>query len=118
MQVDNTYIACVKPAYFKSTPTFKVVILGYLLIVFFALLPILLAILAGFIGNCMGCNINEGGTDECIRNGIHFGSILNIMAAGAWFFLLTIPAGIIAFIVWTIMGIHAAVYYAGSDNDF
>jgi hypothetical protein len=87
------------------------------LIVLFALLPILFAVLAGFIGKCMGCSINEAGTDECIRHGIHFGSILNAMAVGGWLFLLTIPAGTIAFIIWTIMGIHATVYYADSDND-
>jgi len=100
-----------EPAYFKAKPTVKVVLIGYLLIILFALLPVLLAMLAGGIGNCMGCNINEGGTDECIRMGIHFGAVLNIIGAGFWLCFLTIPIGCIAFVVWTIMGVHAAIYY-------
>src|ERR1700748_2859639 len=108
MYFNNTYIAIVKPPHFKAIPTAKIIIIGYLLIAFFAFLPIILALLAGSIGNCMGCNINEGGTDQCVKMGIHFGVLLNTMAAGGWLFLLTIPIGCIAIVIWTIMGIHAA----------
>lgn len=87
---------------YVESPIVKV-ILGYALIAFFAVLPILISIIAGLIGNCLGCNINEAGTDECIRFGIPFGKILNPLAVVGWFSLITLPIAAIAFIVWSYM---------------
>jgi len=74
----------------------------YFVIVILACSPIIIAMSAGFFGSCLGCNINEAGTDDCIRLGIPFGSVLNIMGASFWLALLTIPAGAIAIVGWTI----------------
>lgn len=75
--------------------------LGFVLIGMLSLSPILVSLFAGFIGECLRCNINEAGTDDCIRFGIPFGSILNPLCVMGWFFLITIPLGIMAFVAWT-----------------
>ena len=74
----------------------------YFGIVLLACSPVIIAMSAGFFGSCLGCNINEARTDNCILLGIPFGSALNIMGAFFWFALITIPVGIIAIIAWTI----------------
>lgn len=74
--------------------------LGFVLIGMLSLSPILVSLFAGFIGECLGCNINEAGTDDCIRFGIPFGSILNPLYVMGWFMLITIPLGIVAFFAW------------------
>ena len=83
-------------------PIIKVV-LGYLSIFFFGIFPILISVISGFIGNCLGCNINEAGTDNCIRFGIPFGKILNPLAVVGWFFLITLPIAGILFLIWSFM---------------
>ena len=75
---------------------------GYIGIVLLACSPIIIAVLAGFFGSCLGCNINEAGTDDCIRLGIPFGTIFSMFLVLGWFALLTIPIGAIAIVGWTI----------------
>ena len=75
---------------------------GYFVITILALSPIIISVIAGGLGNCLGCNINEAGTDDCIRWGIPFGNILNPLGVIGWFALLTIPVGVLAFVAWTI----------------
>lgn len=74
----------------------------YILILIFAFSPIIVATLAGFLGSCLGCNINEGGTDPCYRLGIPLGIILSAFFTMGWFMLITIPLGAIAIVAWTI----------------
>ncbi len=82
---------------------------GFVLIGIFSLSPYLVALLAGLIGQCLGCNINEGGTDDCIRLGIPFGIILNPLGVMGWLLLITIPLGIMAFVAWFIYCIVATI---------
>lgn len=74
----------------------------YLIIILLACSPIIITMFAGFFGSCLDCNINEAGTDDCIRLGIPFGSVLNIMGASFWLALITIPVGGIAIVGWSI----------------
>ena len=57
---------------------------------------------SGLFGECLGCNINEAGSDPCIRLGIPFGTILSTFFVLGWFALFTIPVGAIAIVGWTI----------------
>lgn len=75
----------------------------YLAIFFFAIIPFILAVLADAIGNWLGCNINEGGTDPCIRWGVDFGRVLYPMFVMGWLTLMTIP-------IATVLGIGFTVY--------
>jgi len=51
-----------KPLYFHAPNKLKKALFYHLYIIVLALLPLLISMLAGFIGYCMQCNINEGGT--------------------------------------------------------
>jgi len=75
-------------------------------------LPILISTLAGFIGYCMGCHINEAGTDNCIRAGITFGNVLNPLGALFWLSIITIPLDAIATVVLIITAIHDTAYHS------
>jgi hypothetical protein len=95
-----------KPFLFRDTVSVKKVLLYHLYILMIALSPILISMLAGFIGYCMGCNINEGGTDNCIRIGVAFGNILNPLGTLFWLSIITIPLGAIATIALIIIAVH------------
>lgn len=75
---------------------------GFVLIGILSISPLLVALFSGLIGQCLGCNINEAGTDDCIRFGIPFGLILNPLGVMGWLMLITIPLGIMAFFAWFI----------------
>ncbi|MFK8164261.1 MAG: hypothetical protein AB8H12_17580, partial [Lewinella sp.] len=78
------------------------IILTYLLIGLFGLLPIFLVGTAAAVGKWLGCNINEAGTDPCIRFGFKFGKILNGMMVMGWLVLLTGPAAMLAGVGFTV----------------
>lgn len=83
-------------------PIIKVT-LGYIIIILFAIFPILISITVNCFGNCLGCNINEAGTDDCVRFGIPFGKILNPLVVIGWLFLITIPIAFILSLIWSFL---------------
>lgn len=74
----------------------------YLAIAFFAISPFLLAVLSDLIGNWLGCNINEGGTDPCFRWGLDFGKVLYPMFVMGWLTLMTMPVAVLIAIGFTV----------------
>jgi hypothetical protein len=66
---------------------------------------------AAFIGYCLGCNINEAGTDKCIRLGMPFGEVLNSLGSLFWLFIITVPLGVIATVVLIITAINDTIYH-------
>ena len=80
----------------------KIALLGYLAIALITFFPVLITFLAMLLGSCLGCNINEGATDPCIRMGIAFGEVLNYMAVLFWLFFFTFPLGIVLVIAWSL----------------
>jgi hypothetical protein len=99
-----------KPQLFDSKNRLKWIPFAYLAVLVFAICPFLSAWLASVIGDGMGCNINEGGTDTCVRIGIPFGVVLNSMVSGVWLFFLTIPVGAILLVILTIVTINDKSY--------
>lgn len=78
---------------------------GYVIVLFIGILPILIAMTAELIGEVLDCNINEAGTDDCVRYGIHLGDTLSSMFIFGWFTFLSIPIGLLLFLGWTVYGI-------------
>ena len=113
---DHYFATRMKPQLFTSRKRLKRMPVYYLVVVLLTLLPLLLSALASAIGNGLGCNINEGGTDECVRWGIHFGALLNVMFTSFWLALLTVPAGIIALLVLTFAAINDTIYYRSNPD--
>lgn len=80
----------------------KILRRGYLVIALIAVLPIISALLASFLGWCLGCSVNEAGTAHCIRFGINLGEMLSTMFIMGWATFLSVPLAIILLIVWSI----------------
>lgn len=69
-------------------------------------LPLLVALLAGFIAQCLGCTMDEGGTTPCLLWGRDISSVLYGMFMCGWLAMLTIPAGFMGVIgcgVWALI---------------
>jgi len=78
------------------------IIFIYTALFFLGFGPVLISILAFSIGKRLGCNINEAGTDPCIRNGRDWGKILNPMAVVGWLSVVTLPLGVMGAICYTV----------------
>lgn len=78
------------------------IVLIYLSIALFGLSPFFSAILSGVVGNWLGCNINEGGTDPCHRWGMDFGKVLYPMFVMGWLSLITVPIAMLLGIGFTV----------------
>lgn len=61
--------------------------------VLFAVLPLLITLLAAFIAWLNGCELNEGNPHPCKVCGVDIGETLYGMGMMAWFCMLTFPAG-------------------------
>jgi hypothetical protein len=85
----------------KRFPTLiYVVVLG--LIVLIALAPVLSVVVSSAIANAAGCALDEGGSHPCVIGGKDWSEALYTMFVLGWFMLLTLPAGALAFAVWTV----------------
>ena len=104
-------VIAMRPILFRTEINVKTVLLYHLYIAIAAMLPLLISMLAGFVGNCLSCNINEGGTDQCIRSGIAFGTALNPLAVLGWLSIITIPLGLIATVLLIFAAIHDTIYH-------
>ena len=75
--------------------------IGYLVIILFTASPMLSAAIAGSIASSHGCALNEGDVHPCIIGGTDYGGFLYNLLVFGWFFMGSIPLGIVGFIVWT-----------------
>jgi hypothetical protein len=73
------------------------------LIVLFALAPIFSVIACAVIANAHGCKVDEGSVHPCVINGKDYGHLLYTLGVLGWLMLATIPAGILAGMVWLIV---------------
>jgi len=102
-------------AVFSYTQQAKKAPIYHLYIIALALLPVLISMLAGFIGYCMRCNINEAGTDQCVRIGIPFGAVLNPLGVLGWLCIITIPLGLVATVILAIVAIHDTLFHRNNN---
>lgn len=100
-----------KPQLFNDKKKLRWIPYGYVFILFFSVSPFLSVIAGSAIGNSLGCNINEAGTDRCIRIGIPFGDILNDMVVAGWLFFCSIPLGLLSLIIFTFVSINDYNYF-------
>jgi hypothetical protein len=78
-------------------------LLGYLIIGLVAGGPLISVMIAGTIASWNGCTLHEGFVNPCVVNGRDVGETLYAMGVMGWFMLVTIPLGLLAFIVWTVL---------------
>ena len=73
------------------------------LIVLFAFAPIGSVVACAWIANTHGCKVDEGSVHPCIIGGRDYGQLLYTLAVLGWLMLVTLPAGLFAFVVWLII---------------
>jgi hypothetical protein len=71
------------------------------LIALIALAPVLSVVLSSVLAHWGGCAVDEGGSHPCMIGGKDWGEALYTMFVLGWFMLLTLPAGALAFAIWT-----------------
>ena len=59
--------------------------------------------LCAAIANAYGCKVDEGSMHPCIINGQDYGQLLYTLGVLGWLMLVTLPAGLLAFVVWLII---------------
>ena len=72
---------------------------AYLIIVLFAMSPVLCAMLASLIAKLCGSRLDEGGAHPCIVLGVDIGGLLYGMLTLGWLSLITVPIGLICIAV-------------------
>jgi Na+/pantothenate symporter len=76
--------------------------LALFVIAVFAFAPIGSVMLCAAIANVYGCRVDEGSAHPCMINGHDYGELLYSLGVMGWFMLVTIPAGLLAFLGWLI----------------
>ncbi len=67
--------------------------------IFLAVLPIIPTLVAGMIAKANNCILNEGSSHPCVILGIDIGNDLYAMGNSFWLGILTVPVGVIGFLV-------------------
>lgn len=86
----------------RLTP-FAVYSLWLLLIVGFALLPLIGAIGASMIGRAAGCRVDEGGRYACVILGSDIGEMLATLFVMGWLMFVTMPIGALLLLIWLVV---------------
>jgi hypothetical protein len=69
----------------------------------FAFAPIGSVMTCAWIANSHNCKVDEGSVHPCIINGKDYGQLLYTLGVLGWLMLVTIPGGLIAFVIWLIV---------------
>jgi hypothetical protein len=77
----------------------------YLGIVLYTVAPILCVLIASGIAYVTGSRLDEGNAHPCIVLGIDIGGLLYVLAVSGWFMFFTIPTGLLALLIFTIIWI-------------
>ena len=78
-------------------------LLVLLLIFAFAFAPIGSVMLCGAIASAYGCKVDEGSVHPCIINGQDYGHLVYTLGVLGWLLIVTLPAGVFAFVIWLII---------------
>jgi hypothetical protein len=79
-------------------------------IILFAISPMIPVAIAGTIASANGCTLHEGFVNPCVINGVDRGETLYAMGMAGWFFLATLPLGLIALAVYVV---GVLLFYVG-----
>jgi hypothetical protein len=78
-------------------------LLALVVIFGFAFAPIGSVLVCGAIANAYGCKVDEGSVHPCIIKGQDYGHLLYTLGVLGWLMLVTLPAGLLAFVIWLII---------------
>ncbi|SDG22902.1 hypothetical protein [Pelagibacterium luteolum] len=80
------------------------------LIILFAVFPILSVWIVYLIADPNGCRVDEAGVYPCIVNGTDIGGLLAFMGVLGWLMLATVPMGGTALLFWGIALLSHIIY--------
>ena len=80
-------------------------IVAPILILLFAVLPLILALSAGGVAHGLGCRLDEGDVHPCPFLGIDLGELLYGFGVLGWLTLATVPIGGGLLLIWLIAAI-------------
>jgi len=83
----------------------KTILVGYGIIVLWMILPMISVFTAGAIAEASGCALDEGSAHSCIVSGTDIGDTLYTMFVMGWMFFLTVPTGLVALVVFTVIAL-------------
>jgi hypothetical protein len=86
-------------------PRWIVMFLLLVVILLIAAAPLISVTVAGWIAESHGCTLHEGFVNPCIVDGEDMGDTLYTMFVMGWFMLVTLPAGLVALLVWIIVAV-------------
>ncbi|MBD8066467.1 hypothetical protein IC608_13405 [Devosia sp. PTR5] len=88
-----------------AAPRFPWWVYGLLLVVIllFALAPVISVVIASWLAESNGCTLNEGSINSCMIGGSDWGGTLYTLFVLGWFALATLPLGGGALIVWLVI---------------
>jgi hypothetical protein len=81
----------------------KAILIGYGLILLWMILPMISVLTASAIADASGCTLNEGSSHSCIVLGTDVGETLYTMFVMGWMFFFTVPTGLVALVVFTVI---------------
>jgi len=79
------------------------ILLGYIIIALITLGPLLITLLGGAAASLLGCTISEVGPQECLVLSVDIGWLFYAMGVIGWLFIITVPLGVLLFVLWTVM---------------
>ena len=79
------------------------ILLGYIIIALITLGPLLITLLGGAAASLFGCTISEVGPQECLVLSVDIGWLFYAMGVIGWLFIITVPLGVLLFVLWTVM---------------
>src|SRR5262245_19861350 len=86
-----------------STGWRQVSVVVHLLLVLFMISPMVSVMVASSIAKAHGCQLDEGNAHHCLINGVDRGELLYQMFVSGWFFLLTLPGGIVGMVIFRVI---------------
>jgi hypothetical protein len=81
----------------------RTILIGYGIILLWMILPMISVFTASAIADASGCVLNEGSSHECIVSGTDIGDTLYTMFVMGWMFFLTVPTGLVALVLFTVI---------------
>jgi hypothetical protein len=63
--------------------------------------PLVLALTAGWLGESLGCRVDEGSVHPCRLVGLEIGDLLHQVGTLGWLALVTLPLGLVGLVIWT-----------------
>jgi hypothetical protein len=83
--------------------TKRKIIFTYCLIALYSVAPILCILISSAVATAAGSQLDESGAHPTYVLGVDVGEILSAMFVCGWFTMVTVPTGLIAMLVFTVI---------------